>query len=225
MVHFSLYSFLPQTSVLSANKLLEQILQKFNCLQTYLNLKVSSRIYEKERKRIFFFFVGERCDRMVQKATFHVIGNPEGKGWFPPRLSSDLKSSILTCSIMMCIWDYTTFPAISFLVYSVLYSVTSQCRLRKYEKHKLQYRFFISLLMHAIKTPVRNLLSAWKQGGKRLSHCMKIFEITLSLLPSHIIVHHVKNINNNNNPLEVERNRKVRKVKERNLHSSMTQNL
>lgn len=79
------------------------------------------------------------------------------------------------------------------------------------------------LLMHAIKTPVRKLLSAWKQGGKRLSHCMKIFEITPSLLPSHIIVHHVKNNNKNNNPLEVECKRKVRKVKERNLYSPMTQ--
>lgn len=72
MVCFSLFSFLPQTSVFSANKLLEWILEKFKWLQTYLDLKVSSGISEKETKK-----------KTTHMKRPHLIASIERKIYFP----------------------------------------------------------------------------------------------------------------------------------------------
>lgn len=72
---------------------------KVQWLQTNLDLKVSSGIYKKETKK----GTSRVGKTLHKKVMFRVIVNPEEKVYFLPRLYSDLKSSILTRSLMMCI--------------------------------------------------------------------------------------------------------------------------
>lgn len=81
MAHSSLQSFLPQTSVLHANQLLEQGSWKSSVASNYPGFKSSSGIYEKETEN-----KSSRDETLQEKAAFHATASPEERVSFPPRL-------------------------------------------------------------------------------------------------------------------------------------------